>query len=202
MPSHMNPLPPPLYPGALEPGRIKVFGIIHTLFGVLGVINVVGALGWLVFHEQIMGFTNAGGPPELMAAQEKFHGDLAPHSWISLVISFIVSLLILRAGIALLKRRRSAVRVSNTYAVASLLAKVVGALLFFVMVMPVANGALDTVLGEGIPEPDVEAILAGARIAMVVGGVVFPLIGAIYPLCSILMLNNPPVKEFLGENGT
>ena len=149
-----------------------------------------------------MGVTNTGEPPELVAVQEKLHRDVASHSWISIVFSLIVSILILRAGIALMKRRRSSVRLSNTYALASLVAKVVGVFLFFVMVVPVVSGALETMLGESIPDPDAQAVLSGIKILMVVAGVLFPLMGAIYPLCTILMLNKAQVKEFLEKNGT
>jgi uncharacterized membrane protein YhaH (DUF805 family) len=202
MSAEMLSQPPPSSAADVEPGRIKVFGIIHIIFGALGVMNMVGGIVWLVFQEQIMGFSNAGEPEELIAAQEKMYRDLAPTSWISIVISLIVSVLILRAGIALVKRRQSSVKLSNTYALASLVAKAVGALLFFVMVMPVVSGALDTMLGESIPAPDVKAVLAFIKGFMVLAGVLGPLMGAIYPLCSILMLNKPQVKEFLERNGT
>ncbi len=198
----MPPQPPSLSPGNPEPGRIRVFGIIHLVFGGLGVISALGGILWLVFQEEIMGVTNTGEPPELVAVQEKLHRDVASHSWISIVFSLIVSILILRAGIALMKRRRSSVRLSNTYAFASLVAKVVGVFLFFVMVVPVVSGALETMLGESIPDPDAQAVLAGIKILMVVAGVLFPLMGAIYPLCTILMLNKAQVREFLEKNGT
>ena len=189
----------------IEPGRIKVFGVIHIVFGSLGLMNVVGMIGMEIFREPFIRLTGRGSSEEWIAVQVQMYRDLSPSTWISIVISLIVSALILQAGIALVRRRQSSVGASNTYALASLIAKGASVLLFYVMVMPVMSRHLEPLLNESIPgsDPaDLAPVLAGIKIAMVVAGVLAPLLGAIYPLCTLVMLNKPQVKEFLAKNGT
>ena len=192
--------PPPSSVADVEPGRIKVFGIIHIIFGGLGLMNVIGGIGMQILQEPFIRLTNQGESEEMVALQMQMYREMALTTWISTVISVIVAVLVLRAGIALVKRRQSAVKASNVYVVASLVAKAAGVLLFCMVVMPVASGAMDSMLDESIP--DVKTILAVIKVTMAVAGVLAPLLGAVYPLCALVMLNKPQVKEFLAKNGT
>ncbi|NIP93714.1 MAG: hypothetical protein GWO24_09740, partial [Akkermansiaceae bacterium] len=85
---------------------------------------------------------------ELVELQIQMQNDMAVSSWISLVIGVVVSILILRAGLALVRRRKSGLKASNTYAWVSLAAKVAGLALFFGMVNPILNRTL-----EGFVDP-------------------------------------------------
>ena len=196
----MLPQPPSSSVADVERGRIKVFGIIHIIFGGLGLMNVIGGIGMQILQEPFIRLTNQGESEEMVALQMQMYREMALTTWISTVISVIVAVLVLRAGIALVKRRQSAVKASNVYVVASLVAKAAGVLLFCMVVMPVASGAMDSMLDESIP--DVKTILAVIKVTMAVAGVLAPLLGAVYPLCALVMLNKPQVKEFLAKNGT
>jgi len=200
MSAEMLPQPPSSSVADVEPGRIKVFGIIHIIFGGLGLMNVIGGIGMQILQEPFIRLTNQGESEEMVALQMQMYREMALTTWISTVISVIVAVLVLRAGIALVKRRQSAVKASNVYVVASLVAKAAGVLLFCMVVMPVASGAMDSMLDESIP--DVKTILAVIKVTMAVAGVLAPLLGAVYPLCALVMLNKPQVKEFLAKNGT
>ena len=45
-------------------------------------------------------------------------------------------------------------------------------------------------------------MINGLKVSMYAAGILIPLIGAIYPVLSLLMLEKAEVKQFLAERGT
>ena len=151
-------------------------------------------------REPLFAITQPDVPDQIQKIQSSLYRDLGVYTWINAGMSLIVGFLILRAGIALTKRRQSSVRLSNIYAVSSLTAKGIGILLFLVVAMPAIGGAITAMLAEG--NAVLPAWIGGLRILIVVIALGSFLLSTIYPLCSLIMLNKTPVKQYLARHGS
>ena len=198
----MLPQPPPMEGMPLiEPGRIKVFGIIHIVFGSLGLLNIVFQVIMTAVREPFTRFTTQGQPEELVELQVQMYHDMAAGTWISLAVGSVVAVFILRAGIMLVRKRKSALKANQAYVIVSLIAKVLGIVIFYVMLLPVLNRTFEGMLEPGSPA-QLKTVVETMKISMYVAGMVIPVLGAIYPVLSLLMLKKPEVKQFLAERGT
>ena len=190
--------PPSTSPDDIEPGRLRVFGVCHIVFGGLGLMNVVGGVA-MQFFQRLWTFTPPNGPDKLQEIQNQMYRDLTAYTWVTITMSLIVGVLILRAGIALTKRRQSALRLSNIYVLSSLIAKIVSVVLFLVVAMPVIEEAVTAMLGES--SAALPGWVGGLQVFIAVIGVISFLFSTIYPLCALLMLNKPQVREYLARHG-
>ena len=136
MSAEMLSQPPSSSVADVEPGRIKVFGIIHIIFGGLGLVgSAFGVVALLALNPVLSWMEEMirqDSPPgdvageEVVAVLESFGAmrtllnDLALLNWVSSVTGLAVAVLILWAGIRLVKRRKDAVRCSNIYTWASI----------------------------------------------------------------------------------
>ncbi|MBB21372.1 MAG: hypothetical protein CMN04_00525 [Roseibacillus sp.] len=190
--------PPSMSPDDIEPGRLRVFGVCHIVFGGLGLMNVVGGVS-MQFFQRLWTFTPPNGPDKLQEIQNEMYRDLTAYTWVTITMSLIVGVLILRAGIALTKRRQSSLRLSNIYVLSSLIAKIVAVVLFLVVAMPVIGEAVTAMLEES--SAALPGWVGGLQVFIAVIGVISFLLSTIYPLCAFLMLNKPQVKAYLARHG-
>ncbi len=190
--------PQSMSPDDIEPGRLRVFGVCHIVFGGLGLMNVVGGIA-MQFFQRLWTSAPPNGPDKLQEIQNEMYRDLTAYTWVTITMSLIVGVLILRAGIALTKRRRSSLRLSNIYVLCSLIAKIVSVVLFLVVATPVIGEAVTAMLEESsAPLP---GWVGGLQVFIAVIGVISFLLSTIYPLCALLMLNKPQVKGYLARHG-
>lgn len=226
----MLPQPPPLQgPPAEEPKRIRVFGILHIVFGALGllytllsVVTLIGlpfVLEWAaeMIREEAgsaAGAASGSSPPGAVQAAEEvtlvfdamrtLFAELAVASWVQVVTSFIVSILILIAGIALVKKRQDSVSKSNRYVWCSIGAKVINLILFFAIGMEANRKYQETIkdLGgmptgasgpAGLDVDQLQSILTSG------GTIVGMALTLVYPILAYVMLNKPEVKSFLNR---
>ncbi len=190
--------PPSMSPDDIEPGRLRVFGVCHIVFGGLGLMNVAGGAA-MQFFQRLWTFTPPNGPDKLQEIQNEMYRDLTAYTWVTIAMSLIVGVLILRAGIALTKRRQSSLRLSNIYVLSSLIAKIVAVVLFLVVAMPVIGEAVTAMLEES--SAALPGWVGGLQVFIAVIGVISFLLSTIYPLCAFLMLNKPQVKAYLARHG-
>ena len=190
--------PQSMSPDDIEPGRLRVFGVCHIVFGGLGLMNVVGGIT-MQFFQRLWTSTPPNGPDKLQEIQNEMYRDLTAYTWVTITMSLIVGIMILRAGIALTKRRQSSLRLSNIYVLCSLIAKIVSVVLFLVVATPVIGEAVTAMLEESsAPLP---GWVGGLQVFIAVIGVISFLLSTIYPLCALLMLNKPQVKGYLARHG-
>lgn len=180
------------------PAAIKPFGILHIIFGALGIITVVIGVLSSVFQKTLLELSSAGNS-KIIEQQIATTQKMAPATYIGYVMTLILAFLLLRSGIALVKQREGAVQKSNQYAVASLIAKVVGLLLAFFITMPAMNEMYAGMVDPGVPG-SVDT-MKFARIGAAVGAVATPVLSCIYPILALVMLNRKPVKQFLEVYG-
>ena len=190
--------PPSMSPDDIEPGRLRVFGVCHIVFGGLGLMNAAGGVA-MQFFQRLWTFNPPNGPDKLQEIQNEMYRDLTAYTWVTITMSLIVGVLILRAGIALTKRRQSSLRLSNIYVLSSLIAKIVSIVLFLVVAMPVIGEAVTAMLVES--SAALPGWMGGLQVFIAVIGVISFLFSTIYPLCALLMLNKPQVREYLARHG-
>lgn len=198
----MQDQPPPLSPEEVvslssaeyaqlgSPQTVKVFGILHLVFGGLGAAGAIWAL-WISFFGnpiiKLMG--NTPQAQMQIALQEKMQGVTIVSTLIMLVVTF----LILYAGMALLKNRRNAVTWSNRYAVASIIQKMINIVLGLIYTVPLTK---EMMAGAGAPPGLATGFMETIAIASTIGG---GLISCVYPALALILLNRPVVKSWFAN---
>jgi hypothetical protein len=202
MSEEMLPQPAPMAaPPVFEPKRLKVFGVMHLVFGGLGFLMVALNLVGLLLKGVIEKATSAQGQPgEMVEFQKRINESTAVASWVGVVLGARVAVLILMAGLALVRRKKNSLKASNLYAWVSIGAKVVSLVLFVVIVAPAINGAMDDLTRE-VPA-DVKTMMSAVKVGTIASGFVGPVIMAIYPMLALILLNKPLVKDFLSQHGS
>lgn len=210
-------------PPVLEPQSIKVFGVIHLVFGILGLLFALFSiatyialpfvLNWGVDRlKEEMDSSDPGTEAVLgmLDAIKTLFADLTIVNWVTAITSLVVSFLILVAGIALLKKKKTGVAKSNRYVIASICAKVLNLGLYFAIGMA-ANAKYQEAISEltprvkGARSPGGPGGLDMDQLQSMIssGGAVFGIaLSAVYPILAYIMLNKPAVKDFLKNRGT
>lgn len=179
----------------LEPKRLKVLGIMNIIFASIGFFLVLFGLIGAFANSSPAGLEDA---PEVLAAVKEIEEAQFAHSIITTFLSLVVAILCLLSGIALVRQAQNCIKLANFYVMASLGAKVIGLILFFVVVNPSITRILDSVES---PTDEVATIIQFMKGAIVVAGIVFPLLFAVYPIIVWVMLNKPDIKNFVVQHG-
>jgi hypothetical protein len=199
----MNPQPPSLTPQDIaamqtaqyadlgQPQTVKVFGIMHVIFAGFGLLSAVWSIFVIVVGNPFLHFMPQ--TPEMAAQakmQEAMEQSMMPMTVISTILTVAVGLLMLRAGVLLLKKRRSGLPWSNRYACASLASKVVNIVLAFVYTMPTMKEMMASSMPKG-------ASLPGGMEWIVIGSTLLTILAmSAYPVISLVLLNRPKTKEW------
>lgn len=197
-----------------QPKSPKVFGILHIIFGVLGIFGLLWGFIWLIFYEAFLNWvagllqeaTSAGGAgaatspdlSEMMGLIIQLQKETALANWVNMILSLVVTILIFRAGIQLVRYKRGSLKASNAYAWASLGAKVLGIVLFLtVMSGPTAryNEAMNELAGADAGSSPMEQMAATG------GSLLSFIFSMIYPILALVLLNKPVVKDYLAKHG-
>lgn len=201
----MEEQPPPLTPQDIaamqaaqyadlgQPQTVKVFGIMHVIFAALGLLMCV----WTVF-DMVVGnpfesmFPQAPQMEAQAKAQAAMEESMMPMTVVSTVLTVIVAAMMLKAGILLLKRRRSGLAWSNRYAWASLASKVVNIALTFIYTVPAMKQMAAATAGGVMPAGQMEMIMIGTML------VTFAVMAA-YPILALVLLNRPNTKAWFAN---
>lgn len=192
--------PAPGFPN-LEPKRIKVFGVMHIVFGGMGLLQLLFGVLMAVsgLQEKLLKLSSAASPPGTFELQMEMTERLQTYTWISWGIMCILGVLLLKAGIGLVRKKKESVAASNLYAWTSIGMKVVMLILFFTMALPAFNEMFESLVDSSVAGG--KATLMTMRISSAVGGVLGPVLGAIYPILALVMLNKPVVRDFFKVQG-
>lgn len=203
-PSEPRPMPAGGAPSQVQapplpvPAQVTVFGIMHLLLAVAGVVMV--ALSGLMQQFTAVMLADQVNQPGIAGAQARMQGAILEIGRTSSVVYYagtlLLAVLLAVSGVLLLKRRGAGIKVSNTYAWCSITLKLVSLVVFFGWTMP----KLDPVLNEVARETGPEGAMLGnvMRVSMVAGGVFSPVLMCVYPVLALVLLNRPPVKAALG----
>lgn len=172
-----------------QPQTVKVFGILHLIFGGYGVLMLVWSLIVIIFGNPFLKLS--GSSPE-MDMQAKLQADMIGFTIAATGIYFVVTALIVIAGILLLKGRKSALKWSNGYAWSSIAYKLFSLAYTLLVVIPMTQEMMTTTPGSHALTGGVESIMIGTILVSF-------LIPLIYPVLSLILLNRPNVKTWLAN---
>jgi len=104
----------PPKPLPYQPKSIKVFGILHLVFGGLGILYSFFNTVSLFFQKKIASLQGTGLPPEeakdMQEAYLKLHEKLFPVTLLSHLLGLILAILLIIAGLALVKLKANALQ--------------------------------------------------------------------------------------------
>lgn len=179
------------------PSQVTVFGIMHLVLAVCGVL-MVAISGMMQEFSRTMMAAQAGAPG-FAGAQARLQEEILDLSKGPTAVysagTIVLAVLLAVAGILLLKRRAAGVKVSNVYAWLSIALKVTSLVLFFAWTLPKLEPMLAQVAKEGGPEAAVFGNVM--RISMIAGGALSPVMMCVYPVLALVLLNRPKVKQAL-----
>lgn len=172
-------------PSSQTPTIATVFGILNIIFGILGVCS--GAAGFAGFA-----FISSGVLDERMKAEANLQQFDDPVFFALLMIQVILGLVLsgtlIAGGIGLLKFRPWGRKLSNFYAVSSLILLLVGLGINIVYtIIPALSAAND---------PGARPEEIGGAVGGIIGGVFGSCIGTIYPICLLIFMNR---KQFVAQ---
>jgi hypothetical protein len=188
------PSPPPVQ--AQKPALLQVFGILHLLAGGYGIITGL----WTAYVAFVGNpFLNIVPPGPARDAQESMTRALQPMTVINLAITAVLVVLVIVAGIKLLRAKKNAVKASNCYAITSLGGKIAGGVLVFIYVVPAQRQMIDQQF-EGMGDMPA-GMKTGMDAAMIAGPILGILFTCLYPILALIFLNLRSVKGWLERYG-
>lgn len=193
--------PPPLTPQEMtarqtaeyantgQPQTVKVFGIMHLIFAGFGLVGLVWTVVILTVGNPV--FLLMPKTPEMAAqvkAQEAMQSQMMTATVVSSVLTLVIGIVMLIAGIRLLKKRRSGLTWSNRYAWTSLAGKAVNTVVAFTSTMPSVKASLPSTGGSS-PFGAPETLMIGSMLFVIV-------LSCIYPILTLVLLNRPTTKAW------
>ena len=189
----INQPPPDLAVGNMrEPGAIKTFGVLHLVIAGLGFLAVLFNAVAAVFSDSLSKFQAdiPGQNSRLPEIQKAYMQEMLPFTWASIAFSLILTVMLVLAGIHLLKIRDKGRVLSLRYAWTSLAMKALLLIGTIIIVMP-ATKRMTEQMYEGLPG---SAAVNGIMPAMQLLSV---LATCIYPVIVLVMMKSPKIKEYL-----
>ena len=161
------------------PASITVFGILNLVFGAMGICGSIFTVIGLVVEK--MDLPNQPPNPVLeVMNQNPFYSGF---QMVDVGLGFLVTILLLVAGICLLKKQRLGRTLSNIYGTYGIVMGLIGMFMFVVFLrqdlMPITQ--------DGMP-------LGAITFWAAIGGRLF---GMIYPVLLLIFINRPHVKAAL-----
>jgi hypothetical protein len=198
--SKLNPIP--ALPGQLgpKPPMLTVFGVIHLVMAGIGVIMVIVTIGSVFMNSAIADLQGPEVDKQVMLEAQQ--ATLWPNLLSAVFVAILVFLLIV-AGIKLLRGRRDALRWSNSYAVTSIITKLISLVVTIIVVLPATRRMMESMIPEsgssGGPETMMMKMMTtGTSAATVLMG----LIACTYPLLVLFLLNRKSIKDWLAAHGS
>jgi len=194
--SYLPPQPPPGLPVNPHlpigiPRIVTVFGVMHIVFAVIGLLSAAWALFSALAGNPFMKMQGAG--PEVqaqLALEAKLMTPVMTHSGLAILIGLVM----ITAGIKLLKGRRDGLAWSNKYAYLSLLAKVANLVMAFVVVIPATREMMGDVMKGASGMPASATMMM--EIFLIAGAVGEILVTALYPVLALVLLNRKGLREW------
>ncbi len=199
----MEQQPPPLTPEEVahlssmeyvnlgQPQTVKVFGILHVIFGGFGVLMVSWNLVVMIFGNPMLKLM--GNSPQF-EMQTRLETEMQPYTLIGMFIMMVLTVLILIAGVLLLKKRKSAIKWSNYYAWSSIATKLINLVISIVYIVPLTQKAMSAVT------PSSSGAMFGAMGPMMIMSIVVGFaISLVYPILTLILLNRPIVKTWFAN---
>ena len=195
-----SPFQPPLPQGPASippaligvPPAVNALGVMHLVFAGLGLVSALSGLVIAFMGNPFL--TMTATHPELagqMEAQMTMQEKIKPMTITSSILSLLVAIPMIIAGIALVKKRKSGLKWSNTYAWSSLGAKLINLILAITIMVPAMQEMARGMFAKTPVPAGVTGIMSGFMAGGAIGGVV---VSAVYPIVTLVLLNRPATK--------
>ncbi|MBK1829312.1 hypothetical protein JIN77_01110 [Verrucomicrobiaceae bacterium R5-34] len=189
--SGMTPPPAP-EAMAVNPTPVpKVFGIIHIVYACLGGIGALVAVGSVVMIKTLM--AKVGGETEEVDVFLEAYQQMEVYTYIDAGLKLVLALLLLVAGIGLLKKRLWAQKLSVTWAVLRIVSAIV-----MTIVMMGPSREFQEKMGQvtenqpgAIDQSQLQGTMQGVSSVV---GIIFL---CIYPILTLVFLSRKSVKDVL-----
>jgi len=186
--SAKHPAASPNTPPAMPSKVAKVFGIIHIIYASLGMLNaLVAVVGMAALKLLINQF--GGKAKELDQIMKAYEGMMS-YAYADMALKLVLGVVLISAGIGLLKKKKWALKVSLAWAVVRMVAAVA---MIFIMDAPTK------VFQEKMSE--VGGAAGGAqmekfqRIASGVGNLLGLVIICVYPILCLIFLSKKSTQQ-------
>jgi len=180
-----------------DPPVVKVLAIMHLVFAGIGIMSAVWALLIAIVGNPFLKMMPHN--PQMDAhlqTQMEMQQRIQPMSLTSGVLSLIVAVPMIIAGIRMLKKKRDGLKWSNRYAFISLGAKAVNLILTFTILLPAMRAMSAGMMPNSSMPGGMEDMMSGFMIGGTIGGV---LLSCLYPILTLVLLNRPQVKEWFAR---
>ncbi|BDS08403.1 hypothetical protein NT6N_34430 [Oceaniferula spumae] len=185
---------PPPAPDALVANSSpipKVFGIIHIVYAGLGAVGALFAIGSVFLMRAVM--SKAGSGTEEVNTFLEAYNDMAIYSYIDAALKIVLAVMLLTAGIGLLKKKLWGQKLSVFWAVT----RIISAIVMVVLTMGPARefqekmGEVTQSQAGGVDQSQLQGTLQS------VSGVMSIIMLCIYPVVSLIFLSRKSVKDVL-----
>lgn len=201
--------PSSISPPLVRPVAIQIFGILHLVFAGFGLLGAIIGIPLLLFMEPladlVLGLINESDPAgaETFQVIADFYLSQRTIWLVASIISLIGAILLLRAGLALIKSRKNSVLRSNIWCYFFIIYSLVSIPVTLMVSLPAQTEFQRKLEGSASPggatvssetlEPDTERLINVG--SAVFGGVV----SLIYPGLALGFLNRKNVKDYLAQ---
>jgi len=171
---------------AKKAASIQVFGILHLVFGILGILMALFAITSTLMGNAGMAAGGLVDPATVAALEGVKHWSLLDAG-----LKTVLAILLILSGIMLLKSKFQGLRLSNAYSFLSIVHKVFAIWMFLFVMWPIMQGMYDN-----MPGMDETAIKIAQKAGMF-GGMIGIILSLIYPILALILLNRDHVKASL-----
>jgi hypothetical protein len=191
------PQPPPDLPliATPEPSSIKVFGIMHLVIAAYGLFSAAASLVSTLFVDQFGKKFAAGASASGQASQDAmmiFMSETAVFTYVTLGFTLILAVILILAGIGLLRSRESGRVMSIRYAWVSLSTKAITLIFTFTHIIP-ATQKFASNMYKDMPGVSGDFMTKIMQYSQVFG----LLISCIYPVIVLVFMNGQKIKEYM-----
>jgi hypothetical protein len=182
---------------------VKTFAVIHLVFSGIGFLwGLYMVIAPLFTRAMLEGFSRSV-PADQRATFEASMEMQSKTAWVGVLsgsFMLVLAVMLLVAGIKLLRRRADGLAWSNTYAWTSIATKLISLVLTAIFILP-AQREMMQVQFQNMPGGASSGLgSAGQTLGTATG--IFTLVGILlactYPILSLCFLNKPAVKSWLG----
>jgi hypothetical protein len=186
-----------------EPQSVKVFAVIHLVFSGIGFLwGLYLAIAPLFTRAMLESFSRSV-PAEQRASFDASMAMQEKTGWVGALsgaFMLILAVMLLIAGIKLLRRRADGLAWSNTYAWTSIATKLVSLTLTAIFILPAQREMMQTQF-QNMPGGASSGLGSAGQAFGTAAGIftlVCIILGCTYPILSLCLLNKPEVKSWLG----
>ena len=181
-----------------EPSAIKVFGIMHLVVAAYGLFTGVAGLIATLFMDgfsKVMTAGSSGSGPSGDAQAEAmvtYMSALKPFTLVTLCFGFVLTVMLIIAGVGLLRSRESGRLMSIRYAWTSIITKLITLVYTFTHVIPITKRFSDSMY-QGMPSgmgDTMSSIMQYSQVFSI-------LVTFTYPVVVLFVMKGDKIRQYL-----